>query len=233
VREMKTKAEAFVMNFTPGSLKPDAESEKILALAAEDLSVFNKYLGKEMEKLQENDSSKGEHMGMLHETLQQNQLALQELNTLIAGKDSLNEPEALRKKALGLLTLTQLGKARLNALQLEVHLHEKAARNTQSAAHYEVLFTNLAQIRTKLKQLNIATSPDILVEELTGIEKQLYLLTRQSPFTLLMMRVVEIGLPALLSLFSLFFVSRYSLTEKRSHEIKELLQARNRKEDAL
>jgi Na+/melibiose symporter-like transporter len=42
-----------------------------------------------------------------------------------------------------------------------------------------------------------------------------------------MMRVVEIGLPLFLSIFSVFFVIRYSLTEKRSREIKELLIQRN------
>ena len=52
-------------------------------------------------------------------------------------------------------------------------------------------------------------------------------LTQQTPYTLLMMRVVEIGLPLLLSIFSIFFLLRYSLTEKRSHEIKALLKKRN------
>ena len=42
-----------------------------------------------------------------------------------------------------------------------------------------------------------------------------------------MMRVVEIGLPLLLGIFSIFFLLRYSLTEKRSHEIKNLLKQRN------
>jgi Na+/melibiose symporter-like transporter len=41
-----------------------------------------------------------------------------------------------------------------------------------------------------------------------------------------MMRLVEIGLPALLSVFSILFLLRYSLTEKRSQEIKELLKQR-------
>ena len=39
-----------------------------------------------------------------------------------------------------------------------------------------------------------------------------------------MMRVVEIGLPVLLCLLALFFAFRYALTEKRTLEIKELLQ---------
>jgi Na+/melibiose symporter-like transporter len=63
--------------------------------------------------------------------------------------------------------------------------------------------------------------------ELTTIAKDVALLTKQAPYTLLMMRVVEIGLPVLLSLFSGFFLLRYSLTEKRSHEIKDLLRQRN------
>jgi Na+/melibiose symporter-like transporter len=42
-----------------------------------------------------------------------------------------------------------------------------------------------------------------------------------------MMRVVEIGLPLLLSIFSILFILQYSLTEKRSHEIKDLLKQRN------
>jgi glycoside/pentoside/hexuronide:cation symporter, GPH family len=53
----------------------------------------------------------------------------------------------------------------------------------------------------------------------------------QSPLTLLRMRIVEIGLPILLSFFSIFFVMKYALTEKRSHEIKELITIRNRARD--
>jgi Na+/melibiose symporter-like transporter len=64
-------------------------------------------------------------------------------------------------------------------------------------------------------------------KELSLIETEMVQLTQQSPYTLLMMRVVEIGLPLLLSIFSVFFILRYSLTEKRSHEIKDLLKQRN------
>jgi len=46
-----------------------------------------------------------------------------------------------------------------------------------------------------------------------------------------MMRVVEIGLPLLLSIFSIFFILRYSLTEERTNEIKNLLRKRNREID--
>jgi len=75
--------------------------------------------------------------------------------------------------------------------------------------------------------MNAAISLVLLDNELGAIESKIVPLTQQTPYTLLMMRVVEIGLPLLLSLFSIFFVMRYSLTEKRSHEIKELLRQRN------
>jgi len=60
------------------------------------------------------------------------------------------------------------------------------------------------------------------------LKKDIEPLKKQSPYTLLMMRVVEIGLPLLLSLLALFFAVRYTLTEKRTFEIKELLSQRNR-----
>jgi Na+/melibiose symporter-like transporter len=43
------------------------------------------------------------------------------------------------------------------------------------------------------------------------------------------MRVVEIGLPLLLSLISIFFALRYSLSEERCYEIKAALKDRNEK----
>ena len=81
--------------------------------------------------------------------------------------------------------------------------------------------------RVFISGLDPELPPDRLDEGLAAIEEEITQLTRQAPYTLLMMRVVEIGLPILLSVFSLFFVLRYTLTEKRSFEIKELLKQRN------
>jgi Na+/melibiose symporter-like transporter len=77
-----------------------------------------------------------------------------------------------------------------------------------------------------LEHMNTTSSLISLDNQLSIIEREIVPLTKQTPYTLLMMRVVEIGLPLLLSIFSIFFVLRYSLTEKRSHEIKELLSQR-------
>jgi Na+/melibiose symporter-like transporter len=78
-----------------------------------------------------------------------------------------------------------------------------------------------------LANMDVSVPLGVLDKELSTIESKIVPLKKQTPFTLLMMRIVEIGLPLFLSIFSIFFVLRYSLTEKRSHEIKELLRIRN------
>jgi Na+/melibiose symporter-like transporter len=82
-------------------------------------------------------------------------------------------------------------------------------------------------LNNRILSLDATLSPTDLDKELESIEKDIMPITRQAPYTLLMMRIVEIGLPVLLSLLSLFFVLRYTLTEKRSHEIKAILKKRN------
>ena len=82
-------------------------------------------------------------------------------------------------------------------------------------------------VRDRIADIETTSSLVSLDKDLGVIEKDIMPLTQQTPYTLLMMRVVEIGLPFLLSLLSIFFVLRYSLTEKRSHEIKALLKQRN------
>jgi Na+/melibiose symporter-like transporter len=86
---------------------------------------------------------------------------------------------------------------------------------------------NISGVNRKIESLNVSASTETLEKELETIEKSIVPLTRQTPYTLLMMRIVEIGLPLLLSIFSIFFLLRYTLTEKRSREIKELINQRN------
>ena len=68
---------------------------------------------------------------------------------------------------------------------------------------------------------------DSLDKELNSIEEEIVPLTNQSPYTLFMMRAVEIGLPLLLSFISIFFTLRYSLSEERCYEIKDAIKLRN------
>lgn len=120
-----------------------------------------------------------------------------------------------------------MDKVRTRSTELLAHLTEKAEKNEKNKAHYHALIDTATTISKRLEGLDPGLSQEVLDNELAEIEKAITPLTQQAPYTLLMMRVVEIGLPLLLSIFSIFFVLRYTLTEKRSHEIKDLLRQRN------
>jgi len=139
---------------------------------------------------------------------------------------------AFVEKAIPLTLQTKLEKARINSRMLRLHLHEKSSgsrmmKKMKSISHYNLLMQKITAINDKLAKLRTTSSLISLDQEFGVIESEIKLLTKQTPYTLLMMRVVEIGLPLLLMLLSLLFVLRYSLTEKRSHEIKEQLRQRN------
>jgi GPH family glycoside/pentoside/hexuronide:cation symporter len=120
-----------------------------------------------------------------------------------------------------------IGKTRIRSSELMSHLETRSLETIKSKEHYQKILQNMKGVNNRLSIINASLSPDIMDKELIAVENEIVPLTRQTPYTLLMMRVVEIGLPLLLSIFSVFFVLRYSLTEKRSHEIKDLLKLRN------
>jgi GPH family glycoside/pentoside/hexuronide:cation symporter len=138
-----------------------------------------------------------------------------------------SQVKATVAEAIRLTLQTKFEKARMYSVELMSHLESKSKESKNSVEHYQELIKNITTLNNQLASLNAASSLHILDNELTTIEKDILPLTKQTPYTLLMMRVVEIGLPVLLSIFSIFFLLRYSLTEKRSQEIKNLLRQRN------
>lgn len=123
--------------------------------------------------------------------------------------------------------------ARADAADLGSYFDRKisakdAPRNSE---HYRALARSSDEIRSQLSSMS-AQAPDALPAQLASIEATLKQLTRQPPFTLLLMRAVEIGLPLLACLLALLFVRRYALTETRSREIKEQLARRHREREA-
>ena len=140
-------------------------------------------------------------------------------------QDSLGK--ATVAEAIPLTLQTRLEKARMNSFELMAHLQSQSRKHKNSQAHYEEIIRNMTTVDDRIARLKAASSLEALDQELTAITNDIVPLTKQTPFTLLMMRVVEIGLPVLLSLVSLYFLFQYSLTEKRSHEIKDLLKQRN------
>lgn len=119
-----------------------------------------------------------------------------------------------------------IAKANTKAEELKLHLDEKVKKSgKERAAHYLTLSKSLADLKERLALLEHADNAGALAI-ISSTTPYLHSLKQQSHFTMLMMRVVEIGIPLLLSLFSIFFILRYTLTEKRSHEIKALLDER-------
>jgi hypothetical protein len=144
--------------------------------------------------------------------------------------------DILVEEAIPLTLQTKLEKARMNSFVLMSHLQSKSLETKKSREHYKMLIHNITCVNNRLAGMNTTLSLNFLDKDLRSSEYEIKPLTKQTPYTLLMMRIVEIGLPLLLSIFSIFFVLRYSLTEKRSHEIKDLLKQRNlerSKEDDL
>ena len=140
-------------------------------------------------------------------------------------------PDSLVKaavaEAIPLALQARLEKTRMNSFELMAHLQSQSRQHQNSVAHYEEIIRNMTTVNDRIVSLKAASSLKVLDQALTAIANDIVPLTKQPPFTLLMMRVVEIGLPVLLSLVSLFFLLQYSLTEKRCHEIKDLLKQRN------
>ena len=129
---------------------------------------------------------------------------------------------------------TGVDKAIASSSELLLHLEEKALGETKSADHYEslvkvigVLDRDLALLGARVDQLSL--DPESFINELKAIEDATASLMLQAPYTLFWMRAVEIGLPLLLSLISIFFALRYSLSEERCYEIKDALKVRNEK----
>jgi GPH family glycoside/pentoside/hexuronide:cation symporter len=150
------------------------------------------------------------------------------------------EAQALSRDGYGeartipLALQTALDEAMVNASELLRYLEAKTEDAEDSADHYAGLVQNIARVESMLTALDeqadrFSSDPDAFIKELKAIEEATAPLMLQAPRTLLSMRVVEIGLPLLLSLISIFFALRYSLSEERCYEIKAALKVRNEK----
>ena len=240
VREMRSIVQYWKGYQGPGSINKEwLENTKTkTSEALKESKEYMIYLDKE--SLKEPDEANRiltaypvERKNMLSNALLTTQVTINELeqvqsllaNLVPSAQDSLMN--ATLAKAIPLTLETKLVKARMYSFELRSHLEAKSLETKNSREHYDVIMQEVSGVNNQLSGMNAAISLVLLDNELGAIESKIVPLTQQTPYTLLMMRVVEIGLPLLLSLFSIFFVMRYSLTEKRSHEIKELLRQRN------
>ena len=152
---------------------------------------------------------------------------LEQMNLKLSSSTNDSLTRAFAIEAVPLILEPKLEKAKMNSFELLSHLEGKSLKTQKSKEHYNELTKNSKNVDTRLSEINSDMPLEIMDKELNKVETEIIQLTKQSPYTLLMMRVVEIGLPLLLSIFSIFFILRYSLTETRSREIKELIKQRN------
>jgi len=136
------------------------------------------------------------------------------------------------ERSFPVLLRTKLYKARWYALELKEHLKKETADlpdhdRKENEEHYLLLNQTMAKLLQTLSEMDNTSSILDAKKEFKTMSNDLTILKRQTPFTLLMMRIIEIGIPVILSLLSFLFIFRYSLTESRSLEIKDLLKKRN------
>jgi len=84
------------------------------------------------------------------------------------------------------------------------HLESKSKDNKRSVAHYQEIIQNIATVNNRIGSLNASSSLTVLDQELPAY-KRTSPADQTNTYTLFMMRLVEIGLPVLLSVFSIFF----------------------------
>lgn len=132
------------------------------------------------------------------------------------------------EEAIPLTMHTSLEKTRLDSYTLLSHLEAESLENENSKEHYLKLIGNISNVNQQLVNIEASSNLQSLIEELNLIDQEISQLTQQAPETLFRMRLVEIGLPLLLCLISIYFTMRYTLTETRCYEIKEALEQRNK-----
>ena len=134
--------------------------------------------------------------------------------------------DSLIRATVPLVMQSKMTRARISSSDLLVHLRTRSNEQLKSRAHTEQLIGRVAEMNNMIYALEPGSPLDVIDKVLAPIVGGIEPLKKQSPYTLLMMRVVEIGLPVLLCLLALAFAFRYALTEKRTLEIKDLLRAK-------
>ena len=118
--------------------------------------------------------------------------------------------------------LTDLQK---KSLKVADYFHKQAQIYPESKAHYDTLAQKSHALHDQATYLLQHThSPNDIEKLLIPIQE----LTKQSPESLLRMRIFEIGIPILLCVIALWLLKFYPLDDNRAYEVKQLLEARRK-----
>lgn len=119
-----------------------------------------------------------------------------------------------------------------NLEEVEEHLAARGQQFPEQSEHYSSLLNQVDVVRSAGQGLmenraDLAANPLELTNAVGELLQQVLSLKPQSPTTLFRLRLVEIGMPLLLSVVSIYLALKYPLTEERCHEIKRELEARH------
>lgn len=113
--------------------------------------------------------------------------------------------------------------------KLQIHFSERQTQHPEQDEHITALVghaNNMLGRANSLRSVSNDARRETLLDAATDLLQQSVFLRQQSPVTLFRLRLVEIGLPVILSIVSIILTLRYPLTEARCYEIKELLKQR-------
>jgi glycoside/pentoside/hexuronide:cation symporter, GPH family len=220
VRDMRAEIESFRAHE-----HPDAGRTRLSTALAESSESLTQ-LTKESAPIASPETAlERDRRAALAQTLSASRALAAELEHIRAEAGS--TPNAAIAQRIELLRMRiKLERAKLDAALLVSYLRTRAT-SAKSSEHYRSLARTTEQIGATLSRISGAPDIDAIDAQLATIEAPLVQLTQQPPYTLLMMRIVEIGLPLLACIFALLSVLRYALTETRNREIKDLLARRH------
>jgi hypothetical protein len=235
INELSVKMELYAKNDNMADSKTVLFYKTEAKEALKEINDYTKFLKKE--RIIDNNKTDSQFSNEKKEWIDQTLVKLNSDSQQISAdvqnnSDSLKSILHTSEVIFPVLLRTKLYKARSYALDLQEHLQKETADlpdhdRKENAEHYFLLNQTMNNITLTLSRLDSTSSVIDAKKELKKMTDDLTILKRQTPFTLLMMRVIEIGIPVILSLLSFLFIFRYSLTESRSMEIKELLKRKN------
>ena len=125
----------------------------------------------------------------------------------------------------------QINESLRQAKEFEDTVLYSSDESIKDATHIKQLKSTLLEVIEETESLKkraeeLVDKPDILYENIENILHSSTALSVQKPRTLLLLRIIEIGLPLLLSLVSIAFTLLYPLSDERCYEIKSKLEKR-------
>ena len=198
--------------------------------ALKESQAYEKSLQKELKRVMDNPYPDfADYVEVRDKLLEENLLHTANSTTLLADENKALDSLMENKFSVSpVLYSSVLNQAQQNTLDLQYYLQSESNKpENKNKDHYLDLSKHLEKIEQILTALKAQTNLASAQSEIAQLHKEIVALKRQTPYTLLMMRVVEIGIPVVLSILSILMLMRYSLTEQRTEEIKNLLKLKN------